>query len=128
MNKKEKKEFKKAWIKALRSNEYKQGRGCLVRKNRYCCLGVALDLGFIPGQWERRGNSGWFFVSEGSTLEEVMEESGNQIGTMPTLDQTIKLGLDVAAPQSPSMAYRLAAMNDDGISFEKIADYIEKNF
>lgn len=30
----------KAWIAALRSGEYKQGRRMLVEDDKYCCLGV----------------------------------------------------------------------------------------
>jgi hypothetical protein len=33
-------ELKKKWVKALRSGEYKQGRGYLANKGKYCCLGV----------------------------------------------------------------------------------------
>lgn len=35
------KRFKTKWLKALRSGEYKQGRGQLCIQDRYCCLGVA---------------------------------------------------------------------------------------
>ena len=35
------------WIKALRSGDYKQGRGALVQKygqvTQFCCLGVAME-------------------------------------------------------------------------------------
>lgn len=35
----------KAWVKALRSGEYKQGKGVLRNKeDEFCCLGVACDL------------------------------------------------------------------------------------
>lgn len=37
--------IKRAWIKALRSGKYKQGRGMLrTRENTFCCLGVLCDL------------------------------------------------------------------------------------
>lgn len=32
--------IKKEWVKALRSGEYKQGRGRLKCGDEYCCLGV----------------------------------------------------------------------------------------
>jgi len=38
------KEIKKAWIEALRSGKYKQGRMCLKRDNEYCCLGVLCEI------------------------------------------------------------------------------------
>ena len=34
----------KKWIDALRSGKYKQGRGQLVKGDRYCCLGVLCDV------------------------------------------------------------------------------------
>ena len=33
-----------AWLQALESGEYKQGRGFLVVEDRFCCLGVACAL------------------------------------------------------------------------------------
>ena len=37
--------FIKEWVKALRSGEYQQGRGCLrSRDDKFCCLGVLCDL------------------------------------------------------------------------------------
>lgn len=37
--------IKRAWVKALRSGKYKQGRGRLrMRENTFCCLGVLCDL------------------------------------------------------------------------------------
>jgi hypothetical protein len=38
----------KKWVEALRSGNYKQGKGCLTNVkatgNEYCCLGVACDV------------------------------------------------------------------------------------
>lgn len=40
------KEFAEKWIEALRSGDYKKGRGRLYNesKNNYCCLGVACSI------------------------------------------------------------------------------------
>ncbi len=37
---------KKGWVKALRSGEYKKGKGslCDLNKCEYCCLGVLTDI------------------------------------------------------------------------------------
>lgn len=32
--------IKRIWVKALKNGEFKQGRGTLVGRGRYCCLGV----------------------------------------------------------------------------------------
>ena len=38
-------EIKNRWVSALRSGEYKQGKGALCSiNNEYCCLGVLSDL------------------------------------------------------------------------------------
>ena len=51
------KEVKALWIAALRSGEYKQGKGSLHLVNpsgeTYCCLGVLCDLAWKAGIVER---------------------------------------------------------------------------
>lgn len=48
--KEEQKEHRKLWIKALRSGEYKQGRGALRNfGDYYCCLRVACDIAMKDG-------------------------------------------------------------------------------
>jgi hypothetical protein len=37
-------EVKARWVAALRSGEYKQGKGALRLNNKFCCLGVLCDL------------------------------------------------------------------------------------
>lgn len=37
-------DVKAKWITALRSGEYRQGRGSLREHDAYCCLGVLCDL------------------------------------------------------------------------------------
>ncbi len=32
------------WVDALRSGQYKQGKGCLREDGRYCCLGVLAEI------------------------------------------------------------------------------------
>lgn len=53
-------EIKKLWVKALRSNEFKQGRGYLEKDNKYCALGVLSILALLDGQCthEKRGSIG----------------------------------------------------------------------
>lgn len=43
------KKIARKWTEALRSGEYRQGKGTLKTKNgRYCCLGVLCDIQNIP--------------------------------------------------------------------------------
>lgn len=62
-NPKMKPEVKEAWINALRSGEYKQGRGTLHQRgtedregapDKFCCLGVLCDLAYRDGVVERK--------------------------------------------------------------------------
>lgn len=36
--------IKRLWITALLSGKYKQGKSCLKKGNKFCCLGVLSDL------------------------------------------------------------------------------------
>jgi hypothetical protein len=56
-----KKEVAEKWVKALRSGDYKQGRGSLKGRGRYCCLGVLCDLSeqgvFVRGEYRKSKES-----------------------------------------------------------------------
>lgn len=91
--------IKKIWLKALRSGDYKQGKGWLKQATdsktySYCCLGVLKDA--VPGL--RR-----------ATREEVLAPSALK-----------KVGLTQAEQT------KLADMNDAGKSFKTIAAYISR--
>lgn len=95
-------ENKSAWLAALRSGEYEQGRRALCKSNTYCCLGVYYDacvdsywLGGVHGVWE---------TTDGS-VGVLSERYGLSMG----------------------MQSILANMNDSGKSFAEIADWIEAN-
>lgn len=122
------KDLKKAWVKALRSGEYKQCTGELhgykVKTDNldddvgYCCLGVLSCI--IGAEVDGPGNEICFETPEGEYYES---------GEIPI--QVMKyLGIPHHVNQ-----YKLAKMNDgsseDSIrqhSFEQIADYIEENY
>lgn len=91
--------FKKKWVKALVSGEYKQCRGVLRRADahgeRFCCLGVARN---ILDPLSRRGDAGY-----------LVDEHANKIG----LDSLVQA--------------ELASMNDAGVPFEVIAGFIDQS-
>lgn len=104
--------IKQRWIEALRSGDYAQGRESL-RDNveggdQYCCLGVLCDLAAQDGRgrWTETG----IFV----------DDLGERAVSMPTGQITEWAGVDGSAA-------RLAAMNDEGDSFEEIATWIERH-
>jgi len=113
------KEVVRAWVRALESGEYKQGREYLCQvlnyeyELRYCCLGVLCEVIGVPKKtrvnivifgYENEENSDW-------------------------LPETVSsfLGLDSASALTLlDDRYSLAEMNDDGASFEDIADVIRQ--
>lgn len=117
-------DVKAKWLEALRSGEYKQAEGVLrTRDDGYCCLGVlcqiASDEGVVPQpeQLPHAGNYHWT-GSNGVTgymylIPAVMEWAGidSHTGVIETGDNYLSL----------------SQMNDDGATFEAIADVIEQN-
>lgn len=92
---------RKKWIAALRSGKYKQGRGILYNKknNTFCCLGVAA-------------------IVCGVKLDELKSKYSGHLSThyKPI---AIKLGLKYR--KEAELIFR----NDDGVSFNTIANDIE---
>lgn len=105
-----KKAIKKKWLKALRSGKYKQTEDKLKDKKGFCCLGVLCDIHRKENKKRWLHNS---YYDEDLTLpEEIVSWSG-----LPSYN--------------PIIDYRsntLADLNDEGKTFEEIADVIEKQF
>lgn len=115
------KQFKKRWIAALRSGKYTQGVGRLGQSNNgkylHCCLGVACEIVGVPRQVISRNN---MIMSStllnNSEIPVILKSVENAKVTLPTKRGNIYTVCD-----------KLAKMNDSGKSFERIANYIEKN-
>ncbi len=95
------KKLKQKWIDALKSGKYAQANGILHNKvaESYCCLGV-LDA-IEPG------------VKTGSTYLLTLDTGLASESCVKGLEKKVQIDL--------------AEMNDDGQSFDKIADWIDKN-
>jgi len=105
-------EHRKQWVDALRSGKYQQGRGLLRDGNKFCCLGVACDISGL-GAWVTYRRYTDFVVRGGHTEQielpdEVMEWLGVQHNDVMMNNET-----------------SLSKINDDGTSFNEIADIIE---
>lgn len=113
----------KAWIKALRSGDYKQTQGQLYTGKAYCCLGVACDLYLKEKglKWTKETKRTYGIPTEDSEL------------------QTTELSEDIAAwfglgiHNNPEVLDKdgarvsLISLNDDrGYSFKQIAKVIEQ--
>lgn len=96
------KEVKDAWVAALRSGKYKQGKMALCSAEKFCCLGVLVDINLEPL------NMAWNV------------DIDPRAGILPLgLGQV--LGIDLATQT------RLAQLNDEGWAFEEIAHEIEES-
>lgn len=101
--------LKARWVATLRSGNFKQSKQMLRDdKNRCCCLGVLCDL-VKPNGWARRDSFGT------GTWHHGMGD------LYPSWSLMQKIGLD------EDTGRRLAGMNDNGQSFDEIADFIERN-
>lgn len=95
------------WIKALRSGEYEQTVVRLQNSNGYCCLGVACRL-FIAAP--NLGDNGYL---DGNIPNKAMQPD------VPSWLENINNDFKERTDQS------LTGLNDNGVSFNEIADQLE---
>lgn len=100
------KEFATKWVEALRSGDFKQGNLWLLKDNEYCCLGVAC-------------------VASGMSVEEIDNKKLIDEHNFTALPKCIP-PLLVGNLSQPFVG-NVANMNDDGVPFTEIADWIEAN-
>jgi hypothetical protein len=115
------KTIKKKWVAALRSGHYQQAKAQLKdNRGRYCCLGV---LATVQGaRWTKSKRSErlapWI---EGNLV------CGGEPHHPATYDAYLSGEFRRRVGLAESHHEHLVSMNDDGASFEAIADYIEEN-
>jgi hypothetical protein len=117
-----------AWLDALRSGDYKQVQRKLTDgKGGYCCLGVLCEAKGLPKK-----------VIEGpegdlASIYYVFDRENNSLsaGIIPHREQsTILEDLDLSKlvhtkEGCDELSSFLITMNDDGKTFDEIADFIE---
>lgn len=113
-------EAKEAWIKALRSGNYKQGRAILrTLDNEFCCLGVFCDINNVPAK------EADVFVYNFGDYDEP-----NECATEPdgVWFRDFFEGDDVSLKDIHETIAYLIKMNDDfDYDFNQIADVIEQD-
>ena len=118
-------EHRRELVEALRSGRYKQARFNLRVDDEYCCLGVACELSGL-GEWGRPflGYRPYSYDTGDSLADGGPAE--NQ------LPWTVQKFYGFAGPEGGDFNLEgndrhktLAALNDAGWSFDKIADVIE---
>ena len=110
-----KKELKERWITALRSGDYVQSQGCLQDQYGWCCLGVLCNI--VDGtKWIEPDES-----AEDGIYEHDYVFGEKVINDIPPREWLENHGLPLG------LAKELAEMNDEGIQFVRIAEYIKEN-
>jgi hypothetical protein len=112
-------EIKARWVDALRSGDFKQGTEYLVSTDeddggrKFCCLGVLCVI------FEKETGSDWKELAE-DNCEEILP---------PIISEWA--GLSEGDPHLPNSdgnrVQAISGLNDGGMSFEEIADRIEKH-
>ena len=106
--------LQREWVEALESGKYKQGDQYLCVGDRYCCLGVACELAGV----EKTVIHGITRFDGWSTVlpNDVMREYGFKGDTGPNGEYF---------KGDTGEEYRsLASMNDNGMTFQEIADAV----
>lgn len=108
-------ELKSRWLAALRSGEYKQGRGALRVGDKYCCLGVLCNL-YDSSCWVESEQAK---SSEQPPLYVYMLDEHGDVAFLP---DTVAIAASLFKVQA-----ELTERNDNGETFAQIADFIEEN-
>ena len=106
-------QVKEKWLSSLRSGDYKQTRLHLRTDNGFCCLGVLCDLYGKEHnvEWKLMNNNHFYvFQDETATLPLSVIECAGVEDDNPEICET-----------------PLSRLNDNGSTFNEIADLIEKH-
>ena len=106
-------DVKAGWVAALRSGEYLQGKGALratcPEQDKFCCLGVLCDV--VGGTW-----------IGGSPYYKRFQQTGGGEPAKLLLPLELQTDLGISSADQD----KLAKMNDSGVLFSEIADWIER--
>jgi hypothetical protein len=117
-------EIKTKWLAALRSGDYQQGTGRLRVDDKYCCLGVLCDLHAkaTNHEWEDTG------IANSRPDKNTMR----YLAEVNVLPYVVQVWADVNGPnpciysESKQRTQSLSRINDDGGTFNEIANTIEE--
>lgn len=119
--------FANAWIHALRSGKYEQGFDALRCGDRYCCLGVLLELWIFHNESSAVSKAYWnmhgIYRGETKILPRYVME---KLGMTNTKIKDIRIGTYYSSDEKLPIDH-LADANDYSVDFSYIADWIEQN-
>jgi len=125
------------WVAALRSGKYQQGEGVLRDGDSFCCLGVLCDISEM-GRWGSDVNGYPAFMLERSApvthwLPEPIQKWAGLVSDTGGVPSDMIVQIIPTATEHTMLS--LANLNDGHptrnipkMSFEQIADIIEKNW
>lgn len=112
-------EIKNRWVSALRSGEYSQGQSYLkTPKGDFCCLGVLCDM-FLKDhnrEWVEDSRGEPYFKTETCSEYHHLPREVYEWAGISSFSPTVK---------TPEGEIELVTLNDEGVSFNEIANYIE---
>ena len=125
-----KKDVAKKWVKALRSGKYKQGECYLKQLNdngqaKHCCLGVLCELYNESMRQNHKKTLSTKIRSKNSTDCVTFNNKENELPkiVMKWADIKDSIGCYTIETEVGSLGHK----NDIGITFNTIANFIEKN-
>lgn len=125
-------EIKKQWVEALRSGEYKRVVGYLRigddSRPKFCCLGVLCDLAEKAGigRWEPF-QTDYYKEDGGRFMFRTNYADDFSPGILPLgVRDWAGLASRGAKVDVQNFETSLALLNDNGFTFEQIADVIEE--
>jgi len=125
------------WLEALRSGDYQQTKRKLSDGDGgFCCLGVLCEVKGLPKQVvspEVPEDRSVFYIFDGSdgSPDRMVNYAGRSAGVIPfkyqpTILEDLDLTKSVTVDDSEDeLSAHLMNMNDEGVSFIEIADFIE---
>lgn len=136
-NKKMNPRIKKLWVDTLRSNTVKQGFETLcfletkTNEYKFCCLGVLCEIynSEMKRLHKKQLKIDIYYTNNSKTVYSYNNESGSlpiEVQEWSGLYTSCGSFKDISWASSKDTS--LAHLNDAGVSFEKIAQIIEKEF
>ena len=114
------------WVETLRSGVYEQGQHQLRYEDFYCCLGVACEVyrKEVGGVWEQAQIALFSDAdADGGTWWFGSDPENKQADVLPTM---VAEWLGLKDEKGSYGEESLTFLNDEGASFDEIADVIEK--
>lgn len=120
-------QIKEAWLTALRSGAYKQGRGQLHVEDTFCCLGVLCDLHAKDGlgQWIDDGDAMYKYIGDMQLPPIQVMRWAELPSVNPSIDGTALTNLNDGIEGYDDDA-ECDVILEEPLSFAEIADLIER--